>query len=524
MTDSEGRTSGREAPDTERSLVDSLKPVAIAIWALRRIIVLALLVTLVVFSVVAGLTYLRQPVVRTVSVAFRPTFDGASVGRYPSGIVYAPSDVISSPVLSTVFDKNRLLRFTSFEMFANSLSVIQAGTAAELLATEYRAKMAAPNLTAVDYARLEEEYRSRARGLQLEYVLTSVSPPSGWGIPTVLMEKALNDVLTTWAQQAVELRGAVSYPQELMTAAGLGFENLHRLDILQRVDVVRAKTRRLITSIAQIQQLPGGGVMRGGPQNLSLPEIRARLEDLLRYRLEPAYGEIRSAGLITNTGSTQRYVAEQLRRAERDAQEATSRKLALEATFKAYTETGDAAATARGAEQSAAPPMASPQLSDSLLDRLMALGRKSEDLGFRQDLTRRIEGESLSAVTFNREVDFYRAVLNSAAGNGANPDEVMASIDQAITTVTESANQTVDLYRRISAHNLNPEGQIYAVTGPFFSRTERALSLKEVFTYLMITLLIVFIVSCAVALVYFFTGVELRSRRPAGHRPGTTSS
>ena len=506
----------------ERSLVDTLKPYAMAIWAYRRIVVLALLAAVIVFMIFGGLAYLRQPVVTTVSLPFRPTFPTVAGGKYPSGIPFSPSDIVAGPVLAVVHKNNNLDQYTSVEGLAASLSVLQTGTAAEMLALEYRNKMAAPGITPVDLARLEDEYRQRSRALQVEYQLTMINTS---GIPRTLAQKVLSDVLDTWAKQAVELRGAVSYPQELLTAAGLGVRNPGGLDMFQRLDLIRAKTRRLVQNIAQIEALPGGAVVRGGPENLSLPEIRTRLEDMLRYRIEPAYGEIRSAGLVTDAASTQRYLTEQLRLAQRDAREANSRKAALERAFQTYLSTGDTGIPSGStpADQPGTNVGAPPQLTDSLLDRIMTLGRRAEDIAFRQDLTRRIQDESLSAVTFDREVEFYQSLISNIPSGGANPETVTASVNMFAQTVTESADQVGVLYARITEHNLNPSGQLFALMGSYFERTDRPLPLSKLLTYLAIILVIVFIVACAGVLIHFFANAGLKARRRAA-AAGTTAS
>jgi hypothetical protein len=46
----------------------------------------------------------------------------------------------------------------------------------------------------------------------------------------------------------------------------------------------------------------------------------------------------------------------------------------------------------------------------------------------------------------------------------------------------------VALHRDLSAHNLNPSTQLYAVTAPFFLQTQRSLTLRLVVVYYVLAL------------------------------------
>ena len=145
------------------------------------------------------------------TLEFRLLFEGASQGQYPNGTPFSSAEITSTPVLTDVFEMNELERYGSYDDFNNSVFVLQSNPELELLSYEYEAKLAAPELTPVDRAGIEEEFRTKREGLtdprfslnlREDARLSSISPS--------VVSKVLDDTLATWARQADERKGGAS--------------------------------------------------------------------------------------------------------------------------------------------------------------------------------------------------------------------------------------------------------------------------------------------------------------------------
>jgi hypothetical protein len=518
MTDS---LSDQPSPTNERGfLAGALEFVAVTMWGYRRVVLLALLIVATAHTVIGGYMFLSQPVVHSASLPFRPVFSSASIGRYPSGLGYSESDVISSTVLSAVFEKNQLSHYLDFQTFSNSVTVLQSGNGRELLQLEYAAKLSDPRLTQIERTKLESEFDSKLQTVPLEYTLTLVSPPSGWKLPPIVAEKTLTDILQTWATQAVELRGATSYQLSLVSANSLGLDDASNTDYVRRADTIRGKLHRLAQAIELLEKLPGGLVMRGGEKNLTLPELRSRIEDLLKYEVEPLFGQIAQSGLVADSASALRYLREQLARAERDAQDAEGRRRAISDAFRTYVNDGaEQAKNSLGSATAKSDSGVTPQLSESFLDRIIALGGRQTDVAYRQAIVSRMEAEALKKVTMDREVEFYKgAIVAVQTGAGRNASEAARksmtdSIDRVFKTAFDTATQANQLYASLSAHNLNPQTQLYAVTGGLRYQSQRPMSFQTLVLFGLIELLATFVIAVGACLVHYFFTREILARR-----------
>jgi hypothetical protein len=512
----------------ERGFFDvSIKPVILRLWDYRRVIVAATVLVFFAYSAGATFVFLRQPITRTSSLPFRLIFDGASAGKYPSGARFSPADLVASPVIASVFDQNKLSSYMDLDSFGGSLFVLESSTEAEILNHEYRAKLADTRLTAVDRARIEQEYRNKLQSVQPGYALTFVNP-AGWRVPSIVVAKTLNDVLATWAKQAEDLRGVLKYQTALLTAAIMSEETDDR-SLIRRTDVLRHKIRRLNGNIQQLETLPGAMVVKskGG---VSLPEIRVNLEDLVQHDLEPLYAVASASG--TDSDVALRYLDAQLDRTKRDYQEALGKQQAHTASLQSYlndsTESSAAAALRQsGGGGQGGQTAVVPQLSDTFLDRIMALSRQGEDLEFRQRMAELIRDSGMTAAALEKEQAFYaRIIALMRAGSGRNNEAsvaaVASSLDRSRKAALKAAGEVQEIYNTLSAHNLNPRAQLYTITGPPTHTALRSLTIRTVAMYGVLALLVTPVLVAMFCLTHLFIQREILARR-GNPRPDDTA-
>jgi hypothetical protein len=443
--------------------------------------------------------YLFAPTIRVSTLPFRLTFQGAEDGKYPNGVKFSPAEITAGPILLRVYKQNELERFAKFEPFSRSLFVLEANRTLEQLNYEYQAKLSDPKLSPIDRERLQAEFAMKRDGIsKSDYSLNFIRSSGTKNIPESTTKKVLHDVLDTWARTAAVERGVMKYDMPLLSPNVLRSSAFDDSELFISAHILLSRINQLLSNIDLLEEIPGSNLVQTRAEKISLFEIRLRLEDLLRFRLEPLI-----AAVANDSTRTRQFVAAQLAYDSRKLEAMQRRADAIRASIELY----DAAekpspagtpglktgATAPGTEIKAGETVM-PQLSDSFLDRIMALTSSVADREYRQQVVERYRDASLdvapvmAAVTYDQQL--LRAVETS--GRGASP-ESLASARGQIEEIREEARKSVlqlnELYGEISK-NLNPSTQLFTYLGPVSERAERGVPLQKLALYGLLAVLL----------------------------------
>jgi hypothetical protein len=486
----------------------SLKPYFETLWGYRRVIAATVVSVVTLYLVGVLLVLLIAPVERLGSIQFRLLFDGAEKGEYPNGTSFSAAEIVAGPVLTEVFKVNDLQRFGKYEDFQESVFVLQSNLDLDLLAYEYRARLADTKLSPVDRARLEEEYRRKRDALiDPVYTISMRRQERLKTLPRDLMNKVLLDVLSTWAKQADERKGATTYHIDVLSPSILQRSMLDQEDYLVAIDIMRAKTSRVLATIDEIDKLPGAKTIRVGADRVTLAEVRAALEDVVRFKLEPLLGLIRSEGITKNSRALLLYASNQLFQLRQEQQESLAMVQALQASVREFsTEVGVPAGEAGGSARGSGGPTGgggvTPQIDQSFLDRIMGLSTAREEFEYRREITDRVIRVSERMASRAREAAYYddlakelRASTARAVGSSETVALIKSRSAEAYTEIVKGIEQTALIYRELSTLNLNPSSTVFAVTSPFVQQTQRSLTLRTVVLYLVLVLMLTLVLA-----------------------------
>jgi hypothetical protein len=491
----------------------SLRPYFDTLRRYRNVIRGALLAVSGLFLVGVLALLMIFPAERVASIQFRLLFDGAAQNQYPNKTPFSPTEIVGPPVIAEVFEKNDLQRYGKYESFKNALFVQQSNPKLDLLAYEYQAKLADTKLNPVDRARIEAEFSQKREALTDPSFSLSLRRSERFrALPDDLAEKVLNDTLAAWAVQA-ERMGAMKYELPVLSSAAvLSKESLDSEDYLVAADQLRAKAVRIINTLAELERVPGALTIRTSKGGVSLPEIRANIEDALRFELEPLLGIIRSEGITKNARLLSLYASTQVFQLTLEKQAAQGRAIAVQNSLADYmTQRGgrtgaDVKAGAAGSTRQPGfdTPALIPQFGESFLDRLveMSASTQKSEMEYRQKLTDMVIAENLRVASLEKELAYYQDLAKAAQGIGnraAGSADLVKLITQrsqrAFAIIAKGADQLVDLYTELSAQNLNPVARLYAVTGPFTRQTQWSLSFRSVaLSYVLVLLLTLILV------------------------------
>jgi hypothetical protein len=468
-------------------LVKTLQPYRRIIWG-----ALGLAALLVVAAGLAAWTL--YPTEKTASLEFHVDFDGAGSGLYPNGAKFSTEDFLSEPVVRRVFDQNGLEKYTKYERFRNSLIVSSVNPDLEILEGEFRSRLADTKVQPLDRLKLEREFREKATALKTSaFKLTMVRTERLREMDKVLAEKVLRDILTSWAEDAAKIRGVLQYDLPIYSTAMLQKEFLETEDYLISADLLRRKVARVSASIDLLMKVPGIQVYRLPGSGASLPEVRLRIEDIGSFRIAPTLSLIRATGLSKNPVATMRYIEDRLfetTRAQKLAQDQEGKvRDGLEAFIRteksaAWRPGGGGEGTSGGGREPSGG-MVIPQLSESFLDRLMALGGSKGDSGFRKDLTERMITSGLLQAQQTSEVSYYKELQTAfksgsrSEGNAATLQEIQTRFSAIIAEMEKSLKEIQQLYEMISARNLRPASALFGVEKPMTMDSESAFSVRR---------------------------------------------
>lgn len=484
----------------------SLSRLVQALRAYRRVILLSMLGLAVVCTILALVLFLIGPAQRTTSVPFRLDFEGAARAEYPNGLRFSPVEIVGAPVLLSVYNANHLERFIEFGSFSRAVFVLESNPDYEKLAAEYQASLADPKLTTVDRDRVEREFALRRESLaKNEYAISYLQTQESSTLPEQLVYKVLGDVLVEWANYAVKEEHGLDYRISVLSPQVLDEAPLGAGDYIARIEVLRAKVYQALENVTELERVPGAELARtaGGT---SLREIRLRFDEITRFELEPLVVIVRSSGLIADPAATVRFLQSQLAFDQRRLQAAQSEADAIRQSMALYF--GERQLSGVPASSSGAPAADAqrhtagagtaetvmPQLSDTFLDRLVALTSRSNDAQDRRQLIADYRVKRSRAIAIEQEVAYDRQVLHDVqeapAGAGrADRAAVQAQIETARNEVRQLVVKMNELYGTLS-RNTSPSKQLFTRTGTPVTRIERARSARQLALYGAVILLL----------------------------------
>lgn len=449
--------------------------------------------------VVVGLgLWFYYPVQKKATLDFRIDFDGIQDGKYPNGSKFSVEDLLSEPILRRVYDDNGLQKYAKFEKFREAVFVTSSNRALELLEMEYRGRLADAKLQSIDRQRIEREFQEKAGALKTStFRLTLIRSERLRKMNASLMEKVLRGILNGWADDAAKTRGALKYDLPIYSRTMIRKEEMQSQDFPIGIDMFRTKVNRVVSSVDELLKVPGIQLFRLPDAGMSLPEIRFRLVDINNYQIGTALGVIREMGLSKGLSpATRRYVDNRLFEVSLDLSMAQERERKLREAFDTYVRAETPGATlgkGTGAEGSAGAGRESgtaaviPQLGESFIDRLMQLGNRTTDVGFRQDLTERIIAAGTQQVAYAKEVAFYKDIQSAIRSTAPRLDKetsayvnAVKQIESGLVSAAEELGKALDdiqaIYDLISVRNLRPASFLYTVEAPAIIDSTSALS------------------------------------------------
>jgi len=476
------------------------------IWRARgRIAVYTLAAGLVILAIIVGV-YFFQEKEYVVKQEFRLEFTGADQNKYPNGLQFSTADILSTEVLDKVYRQNDLGKYMKFSDFKASLAVFQMNDRLRLLEFEYSQRFSEKNLSMEIRQRLEQEFLEKKKALMVPvYSLTFIQGGRAGSIPDNVAAKVLQDILREWSVFAERVKGANKFQLELVSPNVLKKEDIEAEDYLVATDILRVMTRRVSKDLEALAGLPGAMVVRVGDQGISLSDLRYRLQDLERFKLNLLLGLIRQTAVSKHPEFTLGYLQNQIFDLKLKTEQAAANVAIYENSLNQYIQKsrGSGLSPAQG-EGMPGPssqqgmfsnvPAMIPQFGESFLDSLVQMAQENSDAMFRQTITKNVIDVGLEKVELEFQARFYEDMWTKINlqinGEQAKSDNDAAFLTLAAERIEKTQQEIFDglmnsikdlnlLYDSLSRSSLNPDAVLYSVTSPALFSVEKPVSAKR---------------------------------------------
>lgn len=437
------------------------------------------------YALVALLIYILAPSIRVVTQPFRLDFPRAAEGKYPNGLKFSTAEILSTPILTKVYNETQFGRFMTFRDFTSAIYITESNPEYDKLQREYLARLSDPKLSSVERQQLERDFADKTSALSKnQYSLSFAAPHGTKRVPDDVIFRALSQILASWSDWAQTKGQVTSYDTNVLSPGILDDEPSENLVVSIRILI--KKLSQVLDNLDQISILPSAALTRTS-DHMSVLELQIKIEDLIRFKLEPMVPLAR-ATRAPNDPYTLRFVQTQLAFDQRQLQSYQDRVDAIRNAIAVYTNQRAASIEV----PSAVPPRATPekgptetvmpQLNETFIDRLATILNQSADVAYRQkmvDEMRRVLSDMVpiqEAVRYDQEL--LREVTTPAPPSGISEADLRIQIGQVRSQAKVLVAKLNEIYTIVS-HNLNPETYLYTATAAPTTMVYRSMSIAR---------------------------------------------
>jgi hypothetical protein len=531
-------------PESQHAeFVDVERPISISqllriLRAYSPVIILSTAGVALVYAAVALALYVSSPAQSVVSQHFRLEFDQRTQARYPNGVKFSSSDITAAPVLLEVFRQNHLDRFTTFASFSNAVVVLGANPEYESLADEYQTRLANPRLSAVDRERVMNEWQTKAASIaKTDYSLNWLSTRDTAAVPQTLVKKALLDILSGWARHAENERHVLDHRFPVLSPQVIAPADIDGEPVVA-IQLLRSEIDNVLQNIDALRDIPGLELIRTA-DGMSLQEIRLRLEEINRFRLESLMGHVSGTGLITDRPAALRFVESQLAYDQRHLKALQDYADSIRDSFAIYladqrrypqeNAAGAAGNAAPYRDQSRPKPQGSTpvvaQISETFLDRLITLASQAGGIPYREKLADEYRTALQAVIPAQQAVAYDQDVLLLVKSAASAP--ATGHVAETPNQIVATRNEVKELISRIGriadalSLNLSPSAQLYSLTAPVIVRTERSRSARQLALYGILVIALTLVISTVLCLLHARLREEKANEPYAASREAT---
>ena len=464
----------------------SLLELVVTLWRYRgALVAAAVLCGTVGLGAAAVLRSLEQ---NDSVLAFRINFDGIAQDEYPNGRAFSTTDVIASPIVARVYERNDLARYLSQQEFETALSVQRFVPGLESLEQGYLDALDDRNLSPEERERLRDEYEAQRAAL---FATPRFSLSAGGAtsvIPPNVRHKVLHDILCEWSLYVRQHHGLFGHKLPLVREQMPADPAVR----LAGTDKLRLRLHRLRQAHEAVARVQGAQLITLPAGMPTITTLGWRLDDVRHFELaELLEMTVRS----TISPADQLYVRSRLEELQLQLAERRSRTRILKRALMgeisetvAFGMNADDSDTRRSDQDKDAGRF-SLSVGIKFLDRMIALANMGQYVHHKQTVTNALLEEDDALADNLREQHYYLSTRRRLSQDGSDalpmgrrpPKKVVAQHFQAVNAeIDRCAHHLNRLSRAALQLHLRPELTMYTVLEPaHFQESDGGISLKR---------------------------------------------
>ncbi len=298
------------------------------IW-LRKSFVIGF-VSIVILTVLGGFSikFLTKPPIKEYSRVLTLNFSGASEGLYPSGHRFSASNILAAKVLSEVHKVNNLASLNIGESaFLESFSVSPYATNIAFIDKKFSTLLANKKLSRPEIEGLEKEFLLQLNTARSKFIKISFVDSSFFGLDAVLINKILTDIPKVWSKLSINELGVLN----LKNSGGDSYEAgiNKRFEYTQMLNYLIKGSTDLESALTVLIEDKVGGSILDTETGFSALDLHQKLENLIRFDIQPLFSTITNLGIVKSKFKTQLYFKNSI-------QDLSDQKLVLQEKQKNY--------------------------------------------------------------------------------------------------------------------------------------------------------------------------------------------
>jgi hypothetical protein len=273
--------------------------------------------------------------------------------------------------------------------------------------------------------------------------------------------------------------------------------------------ILRSNISRVLQNLTELQDVPGANLVRTTSQKMSLLELRIRLDDMLRFRIDPLIAAIRTGGLIRNPPAVIQFLESQLTYDQYQLRDLQQKSEAIRTAMSVYTMSRPQADARNGVAQmtpqtpKGAGETITPMVNDTFIDRLVAMSNQPDEIKYRQKAADDYQKAILASIPAQQAVDYDKEMLDLVrrAPSGGGSASPVNDIETIRTETRGLVAQLNEIYQILS-RTINPASQVYSVTQAPTTTIQRTGDLRRSGLGLLLVLLITLPVAVIMCLLH----------------------
>lgn len=473
-----------------------LKDLIIPLWRAKFFILLmGSLVSMALVVFYLGGFVLQKSSHATLQLQFN--FKGVATGKFPNGSNFSPLELISTPVLTQVYQQLQTPNFSYADLQA-AVTLTPNFLGAESIENVVTSLIAKDKGLSVDDFNLAlDKYTQTLSSSSKTHVSLSLDLALVAG-NFATAQSILTNIPAVWAQQALQDRGVLAIATQPLSRSLS--TNLSE-DLLVKINLL-SDAHLLLSQQAESLQQSQFSSITDPETGRTVTDVQHLLSVEGKYKIAILKEMIIKSGVgVDSPAWYHDFRAARLGKLERESSRLVRMVAVYDDALTQFSQAKDATQNPRTsmANSPSSGQIYAPQLSDGLINSLLELGSSMSDPAFRKQLIERKIDISSQLQSILSEIEFYQTPANDGSFANLDTQRIEKSISASNNMLFDLNHSLINISSIVNQRYLGDNGQLYDLLGSVLRQDSSNMTSK-----IQLKLILGFILGCFIAVLAIF--------------------